>query len=445
MTTPSCELTRVFLEQLPALQQPFDDLQAAKDVTIADITVGDVLNRGLRGLPTLLTNVSTVSQDRGLIIRGYELPELVDRHVLDLTWMGLTGLVPEPDQRERFAEDLNQFAEIPAGLREVMDALGCEREPIMAFSHSYSYLAVRSAVADTFCASPAGRVRKAVHELEHVKRIVALSLPLIGLINSQLTGQPQRLPIDWRLGWGVNLCRALNVDERRFGRLLEVYGLAHFDQGKGNPSSHVSHIVSTTGADPYRCVAASLIALSCPSHAFAGVGFLRMLDEIEALYDDPTEAEVRSYLTARLRNGERIYGVGQAVMKNVDTRFLCLQREAESALVDDRYYRMMGLILATIGDAFEAAGNRKIVPNPNVNMVSSIILSRLMGVERAMLPLLFASSRIIGNLCQYIEGMIRPARVCRPLSYNVDEVRAACRGQERGRVALSLVAGASRG
>lgn len=421
-----CALTRRFISELPNLQKPFQDLQAAREQPIADIKVDDILNRGLRGLPTLITNVSTVCRERGLIVRGRELASLVDTSVLELFWLGITGQTPTACELADLGRELEQHATPPPEILAVIDSFGAHIEPILAFSHCLAYLAARLGHEDTFRAGHGDRACAAARALRHAKRIVALSLPLVGAIYSRLTGRPQEKPIDWKLGWGANLCRALNIDEERYARILEIHGIVHIDQGKGNPSSHVSHLVSTTGADPYRCLAASLITLSGPSHAFAGIGVLDMIEELERLYGLPSREQVRDYLATRLLCGERIYGIGQAVMKNVDTRFACLHDAAAPLVRDDSYYRIMTMIVDTMGDAFKAVGNTKVVPHPNVNMISSIILCRLMGVDRAMLPLLFAASRIIGNLCQYVENLIMPSRVCRPLSYTTEELAERC-------------------
>ena len=380
-----------------------------------------MLNRGLRGVPTLVTNVSTVCRDRGLIFRGHEIGSLVDSSVLDLFWMGVTGRRAEPDELADLGRELDRHARPDPELLQLIDALGPGVEPILVFSHCFSFLAARMEHEDTFRAGHGERADAAVQALEHVKRIVALSLPLIGAIHARRTGRPQDSAIDWSRSWGANLCRALGVDEAH-ASILEIHGIVHIDQGKGNPSSHVSHLVATTGADPYRCIAASLIALSCPSHAFAGIGVLEMIEDLQRRWGSPTREQVREYLTARLRQGERIYGVGQAVMKNVDSRFTCLQQAAAPLLRDDPYLRIMETILDVVGDVFQAVGNTKIVPQPNVNMISSIILCRSMGVDRAMLPLLFAASRIIGNLCQYIENLIMPSRLYRPQSHTTEEL-----------------------
>ncbi|ACY17227.1 citrate/2-methylcitrate synthase [Haliangium ochraceum] len=422
---PQSALTRTFIAELPNLQRPFQALATAGPQPIAEITVDDVLHRGLRGLPTLITNVSTVCRERGLIFRGRELPSLTGASVLELLWMGITAKAPTSAELDELAREFGQHA-LPEQTLAILDAFGPKLDPILAFSHCYSHLAASLEGEDTFRAGHGDQAFAAARALGHVKRIVALSLPLIGAIYSRLRGRPQQRPIDWSLGWGSNLCRALDLDEQRFARILEIHGIVHLDQGKGNPSSHVSHVVATTGADPYRCVAASLIALSCPSHAFAGIGVLDTIDELHRLHGPPTREQVRDYLITRLRCGERVYGIGQAVMKNLDTRFACLHQAAAPLLAGDPYYQTMAHMVDVMGEAFAAVGKHEVVPHPNVNMVSSLILCRLMGVDRAMLPLLFAASRIIGNLCQYIENLILPGRVCRPLSHTTEELSQRC-------------------
>ncbi len=343
----------MLLARRDELLRPFQALEAVRDARITELRVGDVLHRGLRGVPTLVTNVSTVDPEHGLYFRGRKIAELADESVLDLVWLGITGAAPSRDEALQLRSSLAQGAEIPDQVLELLD--GCsDIEPI-------------------------------------------------------------------------HLCRALDIDAEQYRRILAVYGIVHIDQGKGNPSSHIAHIVSTTGADPYRCAASSLLALSCPSHAFAGIGALRMMDELYALTPDLDREEIRSYLVQRLRCGEPIYGIGQAVMKNVDTRYSTLRQAAGSLLADDPYLALSDAIIATAAQAFRDIGKHTIVVNPNVNMISSLILCRAIGVDRSMLPLLFGVSRMLGNLCQYVESLLRPRRVCRPLSYTPDELLSAAR------------------
>jgi citrate synthase len=214
----------------------------------------------------------------------------------------------------------------------------------------------------------------------------------------------------------------MGVGAPLLGELLDRYAVVHGDQGKGNFSCHTAHLVGSTGADPYLCVDAAIDALAGPAHARASQEVMELIDEARAALGDAAEVDaVVQLLLARARTGRQLPGYGQAVMRNADTRFLELYEFGRRHGATSPSLRMAELIGQALPRVLAGLGKRLSSRHPNVNLVSGSLLEWQGVREREFYPVLFAVSRILGVLCQFVEDRLWGLAPERPDSLTTSE------------------------
>jgi citrate synthase len=247
-------------------------------------------------------------------------------------------------------------------------------------------------------------VRAAVHD---ARRIFAVAPVLAATIYRHVYHGDERAPSHPGLGWGASFAHMLGVTDARLGAFLERYGVVHCDQGKGNFSCHAAHLVGSTGADPFLCADAAIDALAGPAHARASQEVMELIDDVRAaLGDAPALAEVEAFLLARAAHGRALPGYGQAVMKNQDTRFLELHEFGLRHGASSPHLEIAQLIWRAMPHVLAGLGKRISSRHPNVNLISGSLLDWLGVREREFYPVLFAVSRMLGVLCQFVEDLL---------------------------------------
>ena len=96
---------------------------------ISEVTVAQAYG-GMRGVKALICDTSTVSPDKGLIIRGTPLAELTDRSPEEMFWLLLTGELPDPDSLKGLQEELAARADVPDYVFDALRALPKTSHPM---------------------------------------------------------------------------------------------------------------------------------------------------------------------------------------------------------------------------------------------------------------------------------------------------------------------------
>ena len=103
------------LEKLiPEMQQDIKNLVTKNgESEISTVTVAQAYS-GLRGIKAFVCDTSSVSADKGLIIRGYPLLDIV--HILpeEVFFLLLTGRLPNSEELVDLQAQYSEHAEVPA-------------------------------------------------------------------------------------------------------------------------------------------------------------------------------------------------------------------------------------------------------------------------------------------------------------------------------------------
>ena len=172
-----------------------------------------------------------------------------------------------------------------------------------------------------------------------------------------------------------------------------------------NASTSTVRLASSSGANPFACVAAGIACLWGPAHGGANQACLEMLREIGTV-DRIPEFVAR----AKDKNsGFRLMGFGHRVYKNFDPRAKVLKESADEVLNllgnhDNPLLHVAKELerIALEDDYFIA---KKLYPN--VDFYSGIVLEA-MGFPTAMFTPIFALARTVGWISQWKEQLADP-------------------------------------
>jgi citrate synthase len=182
-------------------------------------------------------------------------------------------------------------------------------------------------------------------------------------------------------------------------RALDRILILHADHEQ-NASTSTVRLSSSSGANPYACIAAGIACLWGPAHGGANEACLKMLEEIGDV------SRVGEYIKrAKDKNDPfRLMGFGHRVYKNFDPRAKLMRETChevlnELGLHDDPLFKL-AIELERIALEDDYFVEKKLYPN--VDFYSGIVQSAL-GIPTNLFTGIFAMARTIGWIAQWSE------------------------------------------
>jgi citrate synthase len=182
-------------------------------------------------------------------------------------------------------------------------------------------------------------------------------------------------------------------------RALDRILILHADHEQ-NASTSTVRLSSSSGANPYACIAAGIACLWGPAHGGANEACLKMLEEIGDV------SRVGEYIKrAKDKNDPfRLMGFGHRVYKNFDPRAKLMRETChevlnELGLHDDPLFKL-AIELERIALEDDYFVQKKLYPN--VDFYSGIVQSAL-GIPTNLFTGIFAMARTIGWIAQWSE------------------------------------------
>ena len=187
-------------------------------------------------------------------------------------------------------------------------------------------------------------------------------------------------------------------------RAMDKIFILHADHEQ-NASTSTVRLASSSGANPFACIAAGITSLWGPAHGGANEAVLKMLLEI-GTKDKIPEIIKR----AKDKNDSfRLMGFGHRVYKNYDPRAKVMQQTCREVLAelgvrnDPLLETAMEMERIALQDDYFI--EKKLYPN--VDFYSGIIL-RAMGFPMSMFTVLFALARTAGWVAHWQEQFSEP-------------------------------------
>ncbi|MCK5742171.1 MAG: citrate (Si)-synthase, partial [Chlorobi bacterium] len=278
---------------------------------------------GLRGVKGLVCDTSEVPPDKGLIIRGIELKEITDKLPEEIFWLLLTGDLPNATELKDLQRELNERAEVPTYVWDVIDAMPADSHPMAMFNTAILVMQRESKFAKAY----ADGIQKSDYwkpTLEESLDVIA-KLPAIGAyVYRKRFDKGARIEGDKTLDWGANYAHMLGLEDKEgtLAELMQLYLTLHSDHEGGNVSAYSSATISSALSDIYYSLSGGLNGLAGPLHGLANQECLNWIIETEKEFGHaPTPEELKDFAWKTLKSGKVIPGYGHAVLRITDPRF----------------------------------------------------------------------------------------------------------------------------
>ena len=355
--------------------------------------------------------ITFIDGEEGVLLhRGYPIDQLAENgNFLETAHLLLYGELPNKEQYDDFVnrvtyhtmlhEQMNRFF---TGFRRDAHPMAVMVGVVGALSAFYH--------DSTDITDPVQRDIAAIRMIAKMPTIAAMAY-------KYSIGQPFIYPRN-DLDYGSNflyMSFAVPCDEYRvnpvLSRAMDRIFLLHADHEQ-NASTSTVRLASSSGANPFACIAAGIACLWGPAHGGANEAALKMLEEIGTVDRIPEYIE-----KAKDKNDPfRLMGFGHRVYKNYDPRAKVMQKTCAEVLdlvgVKNDPQLQVARALEKIALEDEYFIEKKLYPN--IDFYSGITLKAL-GFPTSMFTVLFALARTVGWIAQWKEMIEDPDyRIGRP-------------------------------
>lgn len=375
------------------------------DMTVAEVNISQLYG-GMRGVFSLITEISHVDPAMGILMRGYSVDELLEKLpringndfplVGGLYFLLLVDEFPTLEDALSVEQIWRERQGIPGYLVDTLRAMPESTHPMTLFSQAILSMQPHSAAAMAY-QEGISRYEYWRPMLEDALNLTA-NLPTIAatIYNLKYRDGTVAEP-DPDLDWAANFAHMIGKDDDlEYQELCRLFMILHADQENGNASAHTSHLVSSTWSDLYLSCSAGLNALAGPLHGLANQETLRWLLAVQERYGGlPTHEQLADYANETLCRGKVIPGYGHGVLRSTDPRFTAQFRFAERYMPDDPLFNLVRRVYEVMPGVLEATGKVK-NPYPNVDAISGTLQYHYGMTQSEFCTVLFGTSRLLG-------------------------------------------------
>ena len=350
------------------------------------------------------STISFIDGDKGeLLHRGYPIDQLAAKsHFLEVCYLLLYNELPKPAELEDFESRVTNHTMIHEQMMYLFRGFRRDAHPMAIMT---GVVGAMSAFYhdSTDIHDPWQREVASIRMIAKMPTIAAMAF-------KYTIGQPFMYPrndLDYSSNF-LRMCFAVPAEDYEvnpiLSRAMDRIFTLHADHEQ-NASTSTVRLASSSGANPFACIAAGIACLWGPAHGGANQACLEMLREIG------TTDRIPEFI-ARAKDKDdpfRLMGFGHRVYKNTDPRATVLKQSADEVL------ELLGIehnpLLQVAKELEDMALNdpyfieKKLFPN--VDFYSGIILEA-MGFPTSMFTPIFAVSRTIGWISQWKEMIADP-------------------------------------
>ncbi|MEM5476931.1 citrate synthase [Pacificibacter sp. AS14] len=355
--------------------------------------------------------ITYIDGDAGVLLhRGYPIGELAaNSHYLEVCYLLLNGELPNATQLEDFEGRVTNHTMLHEQMHNFFRGFRRDAHPMA------SMVGVVGAMSafyhdSTDISDPWQREVATI-------RLIAKMPTIAAMAYKYSVGQPFVYPrndLDYASNF-LRMCFAVPAEDYEvnpiLARAMDRIFTLHADHEQ-NASTSTVRLASSSGANPFACIAAGIACLWGPAHGGANQACLEMLQEIG------TVDRIPEYIArAKDKNDPfRLMGFGHRVYKNHDPRATVMKQSADEVLellgVENNPVLQVAKELEAQALADPYFAEKKLFPN--VDFYSGIILEA-MGFPTSMFTPIFALSRTVGWISQWKEMIEDPAlKIGRP-------------------------------
>merc|ERR1712232_73026 len=336
-------------------------------------------------------------------------------------WLLLTGEIPSDQDTKAFTEELHRRSDVPANVIATLESLPLDTHPMTQLSIGMLALQKDSIFTKQY---NVGMKKGEYWEwaLEDALNLAA-KIPLVAAkIYARTFKGGKMTPYNKNLDWAANYAQMLGVSsDEKFNEVTRLYLMLHADHEGGNVSAHTTHLVGSALSDPFYSWAAGLCGLAGPLHGLANQECLAWLLDVQKELEgkEITEELLTSYAEKALASGKVIPGFGHAVLRNTDPRYMLEREFALKNCPNDPLFKLVDACYQAIPPVLEKTGKIK-NPWPNVDAHSGQLMYYYGLKEQNYYTVVFAVSRCLGCMAQYVWSRAIGLPIERPKSVPLD-------------------------
>ena len=381
------------------------------DKIIDQVTVSQVIG-GMRGIKSLVTDISYLDPMEGIRYRGFTLPEVLEKlpkakdadmpYVEGLYYLLLTGEIPTKEEVKALMIDFKNRRIVPRYVWDVIDAFPSNSHPMAILSAAVMSLE-RESHFNTRYKKGLSKKDYWSSTYEDATNLLA-KMPLIAAYIYNKLYAPEnghRFP-DPSLDLGANFAYMMGKD-KPYDDVSRMYFIIHADHESGNVSAHTGHLVASSLSDVYYATSAMINGLAGPLHGLANQEVLRWLQGLREQMNGklPSEEEMKKYVWDTLNSGQVIPGYGHAVLRKTDPRYSVQREFCLKHMPDDPLFKYVDALYKVVPDILREHGKAK-NPWPNVDAQSGVVQWHYGVTQYDFYTVLFAIGRSFGVLSNII-------------------------------------------
>ena len=356
------------------------------------------------------SDITYIDGDKGILLyRGYPIEQLAKHSsFLEVAYLLMNGELPNKEELFDFTDEINHHAMLHEALSGFFGGFHYDAHPmammvgvvgsLSAFYHSEL------------------NMKDPVHRRTSAMRMLAKIPTIAAACYRHSVGWPfvyPRLDLEYCENF-INMMfsrpSAHYIDKSNYIdpvtiKALNLLFILHADHEQ-NASTSTVRLASSTGANPYACIAAGIAALWGPAHGGANEAVLSMLAKIGSIDKIP------EYIAKAKDKDDpfRLMGFGHRVYKNFDPRATIIRETCYEVLErfpsDDPLFEL-ALALEEYALKDEYFIEKKLYPN--VDFYSGIIY-RALKIPENMFTVMFVIARTAGWVSHWLEMMADPTR-----------------------------------
>ncbi len=350
------------------------------------------------------STITYIDGDEGILThRGYPIDQLAAQsHYLEVCYLLLYGDLPSKAELDEFEGIITRHTMIHEQMHYFFRGFRRDSHPMATMVGVVG--AMSAFYHDSTDVGDAKQREIASH------RLIAKMPTIAAMAYKYSIGQPFIYPrneLDYASNF-LQMCFAVPAEDYKvdpiLSRAMDRIFTLHADHEQ-NASTSTVRLASSSGANPFACIAAGIACLWGPAHGGANQACLEMLREIGTVDRIPEFID-----RAKDRNDPfRLMGFGHRVYKNFDPRAKVMKESADEVLdlmgIQNNPTLQVAKELERIALEDPYFQEKKLYPN--VDFYSGIILDA-MGFPTSMFTPIFAVARTVGWISQWKEQLDDP-------------------------------------
>lgn len=419
---PMSILHDIFATQVDQLRAARDELiESRGDRVLSEVTVAQAFG-GMREVRALVCDTSEVDPERGLIIRGIPVLELLGRVPEDIFFLLLIGRLPTEKESAATRAAIGAQTRISEAAWRPIEAMSRDSHPMTMLSAGLLALEHESVMAR--------RVAEGTPRSEHWRATLDDSLRLLHVLPTLAAGvyrirfrRGPRLAYDPVLDWAGNFCMMLGHREPEFQRAMRIAAILQSDHEGGNVCAFTSNTVGSVLSNPYLALSAGFNGLAGPLHGRSAQESTQWaLDAIARYGSAPTEKQLEDYTWETLKAGRVVPGHGHAVLRGADPRFTAMIDFGRQNFEGDELFTTVERMSRVVPEVLKKHGKAK-NPYPNVDFGMGTVWHHFGIIELEFYTVPFAISLAMGMLAQLVINRALGAPITRPRSVTTESIR----------------------